>query len=188
MSSSAHPPTIVYLDQNKWIALSRLWHGKGDSSVDGSTLDSLLEAAQDGSAVFPLSQGHYMETWKNGNEKRRRRLAEFMVKLSNLITMASIQSVVRNELEVAFSRLFPGRVQMTSFELLGRFLAHATGDQAHSLNLFWLKSSGVPAAHRNAMSALIKLYSEMIFLSRAWPAWVPEGQPELPGVEFRDLD
>ncbi len=181
-------PRIVYLDQNKWIALARLWHGKKDSSVEGSTLTALLEAVEDGSAVFPLSVSHYMETWKNGDPGRRRRLAEFMVKLSQLTTMAPIQAIVRHELEVELARLLPGRVEMTPFELLGKRLAHATGNRTHSLNLVWPETTGVSLDEQRVLSGFVKLETELIFLSRAWPDWVPPGQPEPPRVEFGDLD
>lgn len=188
MTKSVDPPSVVYLDQNKWIALARVWYGKCDSSVDGATLTALLKMAEDDSAVFPLSLGHYMETWKNADMGRRRRLAEFMVKLSSLTTMAPIQSIVRHELEIALSSHFPGRIQVAAFELLGKFLAHATGNPGHSLDLEWPTSTAVSDAERNALSALMKLQTELTFLGRAWPAWLPDKLPELPGVDLRDLD
>jgi hypothetical protein len=72
----------VYLDQNKWIDLARVYHDKAADPALRPVLDAALAASQNGSAAFPLSAVHYIETWKNREPQRRTRLDEFMWNLS----------------------------------------------------------------------------------------------------------
>jgi len=65
---------IVYLDQNKWIELAKMVHGK-DNSTRAKNVVRDFEAAIDGDhVVVPLSAFHYMETARVSNAERRRRL------------------------------------------------------------------------------------------------------------------
>lgn len=74
-------PKCLYLDQNKWIALSRAACGLDDGSHN-YLLGAIKEAVALKRLVVPLSDIHILETLAPGNLDRRRRLATMMVDLS----------------------------------------------------------------------------------------------------------
>lgn len=115
---------IVYLDQNKWIELSREAHGLDPSHRHVGVLSAVREAAEQGVACFPLSMGHYKETYAHSDPARRLRLASFMLSVSRNETLAPIEAIVEGEIEEALSRAFPGRVSVRALRLLGRGLEH----------------------------------------------------------------
>ncbi len=57
--------TIVYLDQNKWIDLSRAYYGIQDGQKFQSVLTKIQTVVSNKSAIFPLSFQHYYETNKS---------------------------------------------------------------------------------------------------------------------------
>src|ERR1035437_724388 len=126
----------IYLDQNHWIGLPRVAHGRGGSADVGHVLQVLRTAKVERCACFPLSLSHYMETWKHEVPERRERLAQFMLELSGGETVASSRIVVRHELESALARLFPLRVQPRPLEFVGHGLSHAIGQQ-FDVHLEW---------------------------------------------------
>jgi hypothetical protein len=65
----------VHLDQAKWVDLARARVGKVDGARFSGALDVARQALSMGSVEFPLSNGHYIETWRVGDPDRRRRLA-----------------------------------------------------------------------------------------------------------------
>ena len=113
---------IVYLDENKWIQIARVWHGK-DSSPAVSRIAKLAEA---GAFQLPLSAAHYIETTRTSNAERRQRLGLVMWQLSRGQTLRSQKSILVHEAEVALSHEFPN-VQPKPFELVGTGVTHAFG-------------------------------------------------------------
>lgn len=73
---------IVYLDQNKWIDLSRAFYGRDDGKPFINALECLRVLSQKSEIILPISIIHFMETSKIANRARRERLARFMVDLS----------------------------------------------------------------------------------------------------------
>lgn len=117
---------IVYLDQNKWIELAKMVHGK-DNSTRAKNVVRDFEAAIDGDhVVVPLSAFHYMETARVSNADRRIRLGEVMWHYSKGNTIAAYPVVLRHELEIALSKHFP-EVHPGTLQLLGRGSSHAFG-------------------------------------------------------------
>lgn len=116
---------VVYLDQNHWIALARAAHGVGDAPASAA-LEAVAKASLDGSAIFPLSAIHYVETAKIADRARRVRLAEVMLQLSAGKTIASFSDLLRSEIDGALVTLFPG-IKPRPFELIGDGVAHAFG-------------------------------------------------------------
>jgi len=114
---------LIYLDQNKWIELAKVVHGK-DTSVRGKRILRSLIAATESGSTIPLSAIHYMETARISNTERRRRLGQTMWRFSHGTTMAAYMAVVRHELERALSKHFP-QVTTTPFSLLGYGSTHA---------------------------------------------------------------
>ena len=113
---------IVYLDQNKWIQIARVVHGKDrDQSV--SVLTAMAEA---GTLQLPLSAMHYIETARTSNEGRRERLGTVMWRLSRGQTLLSQREIVIYESEVALSQVFPS-IRPRKLALLGIGASHAFG-------------------------------------------------------------
>lgn len=117
---------LVYLDQNKWIELARIVHGKETSPRANSILATLSSAVDSGSLTVPLSAIHYIETARIGDPVRRRRLGEVMWRFSRGLACAGYPAVVRHELETALSQVFPS-ITPRKLQLIGRGSHHAFG-------------------------------------------------------------
>jgi hypothetical protein len=98
--------TIVYLDQNKWIDLSRAYHGMPEGKEFQPALTKIQSAVLNKSAIFPLSFQHYFETNKDPDLERRRRLARVMAELSQGICISPQERMMQWELERALAQLF----------------------------------------------------------------------------------
>lgn len=122
---------IVYLDQNKWIELARIVHGK-EQSKHAKAILYALNAATESGCILPLSTMHYMEAARISNTGRRARLGSVMWKYSKGNTLTSYAEVVRHEVEVALSNYFPLVVPSDNFALLGRGVSHAFGEHRTS--------------------------------------------------------
>ena len=120
---------IIYLDQNKWIELSKMVHGKDDSQRAKRIVRAMESVCTAGHVTLPLSAIHYMETSRISNEGRKVRLGSTMWRFSRGQTIAGYPAVVRHELDVALSKHFahivPGELQVIGF---GH--AHAFGEAA----------------------------------------------------------
>ena len=123
---SSNTMKLIYLDQNKWIALARAYYGQRDSDALRPVVAAALASAADGTAAFPLSAIHYMETWRTRNVDARARLGAWMWELSRGQTLACWESIIRHELEAALARRFP-EVTPSPFSCLGAGAAHAFG-------------------------------------------------------------
>ena len=120
-------PRLVYLDQNKWIQIARVVHGKETNEDLVAAVEFIKTAKQADLLGFPLSLAHYFETNRHTNAERRRRLASTMTMLSDLDTLANMNDVVRFELERALKRRFPDRVRPRDFTLVSKGIGHALG-------------------------------------------------------------
>jgi hypothetical protein len=116
---------IIYLDQNKWIDLARSAAGAGDDFTPA--VDFVRAAKAAGAAVFPLSMAHYIESNKQHDDARYERLGRFMHELSGTVTMAGPVAIVRHEIEMAFARALPMRIEVQPFSLLGKGVGYALG-------------------------------------------------------------
>ena len=115
---------LIYLDQNKWIELAQMVHGK-DASARAKRVVRELVAAVDGkSAALARSGFHYIETSRISNVGRRGRLGEVMWRFSEGSTLLAYQAVVRHELEVALSKHLP-QIVPGDIRVVGRGHAHA---------------------------------------------------------------
>lgn len=115
---------IVYLDQNKWIELAKMVHGKDKSARAARVLHSFEAAGDAGRVKFPLSSFHYIETSRISNVDRKVRLGSAMWRFSRGTTIIGYQAVVRYELEVALAKHLP-QITPGSISILGRGHAHA---------------------------------------------------------------
>lgn len=90
---------VVYLDLNHWVALAKAASGHRDGRAHVEILRSCLNAAQRGSAVFPLSDSIYLEINKIRQHRQRRDLRNVMEMLSNYRVVTSRSVVSTHEIE-----------------------------------------------------------------------------------------
>lgn len=119
----------VYLDQAKWIDLSRARHARVDGQRFVAALHVARESVSMGLVQFPLSTGHYIETWRAGDPARRRRLAQTMIELSGARTMARPPDLCDNELDAFISRVGNMPPPRAPWPALGWGFGHASGLQ-----------------------------------------------------------
>lgn len=118
--------TLVYLDQNKWIDLARAHYNRPGGEPFRSVLEQVEAAVGAARAIFPLSDAHVIETYKERDTSRRERLAQVMVKISQGWMIAPASYTCPRELEVAVARFFDEE-DLPWPEVLGRGIAFAFG-------------------------------------------------------------
>lgn len=94
----------VYLDQAEWIDLSRAMHSRADGERFRDALGMARHSVAMGVVEFPLSNGHYIETWRVGDPARRARLARTMIDLSRGRTLAKPPDLCDNKLDAFIAR------------------------------------------------------------------------------------
>jgi hypothetical protein len=117
----------IYLDQNIWIDLAKIHHGKDKRPESVRLLSLIQEKLEFGDIVLPLSRIHYIETSTIANASRRERLGRVMFDYSKGVTLAPYKSIVVYELDCALSKIFK-HVKPRSFKLFGNGIKHAYGD------------------------------------------------------------
>jgi len=117
---------IVYLDQNKWINIARIYYGRDSSPDSQRALSHIRDKIEQGVAIFPLSSVHYIETAKNNNHEQRRRLGTVMWELSGGYTMASSYHLICYELETALAQRFQN-ISPRALNLISTGYAHTFG-------------------------------------------------------------
>jgi hypothetical protein len=93
------PPTLVYLDLNHWVALSKALSGHAGGAAFNEALEACEAAANSGSAIFPLSDSIYFEVSKIGIYRQRRDLREVMERISRFRVVTSRSVVSIHEIE-----------------------------------------------------------------------------------------
>jgi len=118
-------PTIIYLDQNKWIDLSRARHSEQGGGAFKPALAAAERAVADGRATFPLSVAHYLETWKRYKGEPRRRVGSVMSDLSRHRTVAGQQPSPRWRLTARAAQALRDPDPPRVVEIFGYGAAHA---------------------------------------------------------------
>lgn len=118
----------VYLDQNKWLDLSRAHHGQPKGQPYVPVLASVLEAVKSNAASFPLSAGHYFETWKHADATKRRHLGEVMSIMSRYRTIGDYKSLTVAEIDIALQKKFDAPQEPRAASVFGFGAAHAFGN------------------------------------------------------------
>lgn len=119
--------TTVYLDQNKWIDLSRAHHGEKGGGRYEEVLAKIAAGVNDGRASFPVSAGHYFETWEHHKGPRRRGLGALMSDISRFRTIGDQRTITIAEIDAALVRQFGVPQQPRTAEVFGYGAAHAFG-------------------------------------------------------------
>lgn len=113
----------IYLDQNIWIDLAKIYHGK-DKRPEAIDLLKLVRSKISTKAVrLPLSSVHYIETATISNPGRRERLGQVMFEFSRGETIAYYRKIVIGEIEEVLSLYFD--INPRKYELFGYGYSHA---------------------------------------------------------------
>ncbi len=95
----ARPPKLVYLDVNHWVSLAKAYTGHREAERFTDVLATCLEALENATAVFPISDSIYMEVAKIRKHRQRRDLRLVMERLSGYTVVASRVVVAQSEVE-----------------------------------------------------------------------------------------
>lgn len=142
---------IVYLDQNKWIELAKIYHGKSSSPGDVAFLKE-IEASIACGYQYPLSAIHYMEFSRISNVGRRKRLGEVMWEYSNGKTLASTKEITLKEIEISLKQFFPN-IKPRSLDIVGNGMEHAFGESLGKTLPDWI--------NRGIDEAMLKGHDEL---------------------------
>jgi hypothetical protein len=122
------PPKLVYLDLNHWIALAHARSGRRDGARNIGVLTGLVDAVNNGLAVFPLSDTIYFEVCKMASYERRRELREVMEQLSRYLVVASRSDISTHELETMLDQVVgPSTTPINTMPYLDWGIARAFG-------------------------------------------------------------
>ena len=89
----------IYLDQAKWIDLTKCRVGKADGARYKDVLDLSREAVARGQVSFVLSCAHYYETQRRAQGPSRRDVGETMTELSKFHAIAPVHKIVPAEIQ-----------------------------------------------------------------------------------------
>ena len=136
-------PTTVYLDQNKWVDLSRARHGEDGGAQFVAALNAAIEAVEAGTAMFPLSVAHYLETWKRYKGEPRRRVGSVISDLSRHCTIAGQQPLTEMEIDAALLKRFGTPDPPRTIEIFGYGAAHTFNQPALADYASWPMFTGL---------------------------------------------
>lgn len=123
----------VYLDQNKWIDLSRALAGDELGAPFREVAAEIVASVEAGSASFPLSVAHVFELWKKRRAEPRQRLASTMSTISKNDAIAPPWVLLPAELDRAFQSRFSRPETLLPLEPFGRGMRHRGGASAPGL-------------------------------------------------------
>jgi predicted nucleic acid-binding protein len=117
----------IYLDQNIWINLSRVYFGIDKNSELSDICNRLLKASNEGYIICPLSVSHIIESLKKKNIDRRKRFAEFIIKVSKGYTILPYSKIIPWEIKNAVYGLLDKEKLNLSDIAIGRGISHSLG-------------------------------------------------------------
>jgi len=115
---------IIYLDQNKWIELAKMFHGKDNSARARQVLKDYECTTREGLATLPLSSVHYIEMSRISSVERKVRLGAAMWHFSKGKTLIGYPAIVRHEFEAALAKHVP-EITPGELQIIGKGHAHA---------------------------------------------------------------
>lgn len=163
---------IAYLDQNQWIQLARIHHGRLTDPALVAALTAVNTAVSEGRLGLPLSAIHYMETARVTQPGRRARLGTVMWELSRDLTIASYRSILTFELETALRKRFP-HIKVRPFQLISQGVAHAFGMEVAPFRLAPAFRSVLSEAVAADLEARINAIAERALVTGEGPPGVP---------------
>lgn len=107
------------MDLKGWIDLAKLYYGQPTNS-EKLLLERILNAADNGRAIFPISMATLNETCKISKKRWRRELASLMVKVSKYY---SINPYITYTLGLEVDNFIYAKLDMSLINIRGRFVA-----------------------------------------------------------------
>jgi hypothetical protein len=119
---------VIHLDQKNWIELARGYYGRAPEFQ--KIAQEVVEKSEAGLAIFPLSITHFDETVKILNQERRKRLAKYMMLVSQGWTILPAPMIIEPEIEDACHKhLGLPRYDLQKFAIK-KGLSHLVGAQS----------------------------------------------------------
>lgn len=165
----------VYLDQNKWVDLSRAHHGVAAGKPFERVFADIQEAVDAGRAQFPLSTAHYFETHKTSNPDRRHRLAQTMQLISRGLRIAPPHVIVPWEIERALSHVFDVGSPVAEIAMFGHGAAHAFASPSLRYEAPATFNGTDISQHERLIRAVVTPAFELALLSGVSPPEMPRG-------------
>jgi hypothetical protein len=127
----------IYLDQNKWIDLTKALYRPDATSCDRENAERLKSVVEAGRARFPVSETHIMEASRIGDRERRLRLASVLAQFSGGWFIAGRHARVVNELDTALATLLSAtdRDHKPCFSAFARDMLWAFGGTSYLSSL-----------------------------------------------------
>lgn len=147
-------PSVVYLDQMKWIDLARAYHGDPRGARYTAVLQKIQAAVAQGTARFPLSSFHVIETLRHGDAAARGRLARVMAEVSEGWTIAPPEPVFTVELKAAVPKAANSIPLFITPTVFGRGIEFAFGEPPRLPELLNALDGSNPQVKRNALRVL----------------------------------
>ncbi|MGV9679173.1 hypothetical protein ACWDSJ_28160 [Nocardia sp. NPDC003482] len=157
----------IYLDQAKWIDLSKCRAGRGDGNRFQDVYAVASEAVRVGNASFVLSCAHYYETHHRSGARSRAELADTMAELSRFHALAPPMVVVPAEIE----EFLTGRPVTEQVELFGVGVEHAF-DADFGFSAATTRFDVLPAGLRSTAAQQTSMLIERAMLA-GQSTWVP---------------
>jgi hypothetical protein len=126
-ASKSDFPKCLYLDQNKWIDLSRAHYGKPGGEAFVNALRVLRSAVDAERLLIPFSLVNTIETIKCEKPESRERLARFMVDLSRNCTLLPYMEVCASEIRKALTERVDREEARIRASVVDRGFPHALG-------------------------------------------------------------
>src|SRR5437870_12545148 len=119
--------TVVYLDLNHWIFLAQASVGHSQGRPFAKALEACRAAVSAGSAVFVLSQTHYIEMLKIKDWNQRKAVADIMEQLTHFSTLLNRSILMKLEFSTAVERFTKEQKHLPVMSLVGRGVFHCYG-------------------------------------------------------------
>lgn len=120
--------SVAYLDLNHWVGLAKAFVGHSDGRRFEATLAACIAAADEGSAVFPVSDSLFFEMSKLYRHRQRRDLRLVIERLSGFKCIMGRTEVSMLEIEAMLDEVAgPAHSTFGSVPYLGNGIATAMG-------------------------------------------------------------
>jgi hypothetical protein len=142
MAQKGKEPLVIYLDQNCWIGLARLYFGKEEKGEQGKVLLNKIETAvKENKALFPITLTNYDEALRRNNIESRKRLAYFMFKISQGY---SFQPDVKKTIRMEMSNLIFKKLNRPTVDIRNAILEHGASNLVGAKATITSKNGGKP--------------------------------------------
>ena len=116
----------LYLDQNIWIYLSRVYYGIEENEIYSRVIEKITFLIQKKKLIVPINLSNVIETHKIKNKERRERLAKFIVDVSKgycfipypYIIDSEIISFIKNYLKIPICSIQETAIGIGDFYLI----------------------------------------------------------------------